>query len=86
MSGTIDEWAETNHFDNTICPLECCGKDDIELLKLKIDKEIDELKMKKVKDFGISMAGQYRNQGMLEYCKELKQTLLTGSDSRGKKE
>lgn len=38
---------------------------------------IDGLKMKKINDFGISMAGKYRNQGMLEYCRELKQTLLT---------
>ena len=50
---------------------ECC------ICKDCMDKLIDELKMKKIKDFGISMAGKYRNQGMLEYCKELKLTLLT---------
>ena len=43
---------------------------------------IDALKLKKIKDFGISMAGKYRNQGMLEYAAELKQSLAT----LGKKE
>ena len=49
---------------------DCC------ICKDCLNKIIDDLKMKKVKDFGISMAAQYRNQGMLEYCRELKETLF----------
>ncbi len=41
----------------------------------RIEEKVDELALKKIKDFGISMAGKYRNQGMLEFKKELKELL-----------
>ncbi len=52
-------------------------EDDCCICKDCLNKIIDELKMQFVKIFGISMAGKYRNQGMLEYCKKLKSTLST---------
>lgn len=51
----------------------------IDLLE-KVKEVGDELTLKKIKDFGISMAGKYRNQGMLEFKKELK-SIIQGEPS-----
>ena len=48
----------------------------------RIEETIDELALKKIKDFGISMAGKYRNQGMLEFKKELKDLLKGDKDNK----
>lgn len=47
------------------------NEDNMKFVQEKIDEEI----RKYVKIFGISLAGQYRNQGMLEFAQSLIQSL-----------
>ncbi len=77
MTGIVDEWARgLGIFESA----ELVNVPDIVDLRQSISQAIEVLWREKIGDFGLSMAGKYRSQGMMEFVKELNILLGDGED------